>query len=140
IGSHAARALKAAGYEVIIYDNLLTGFVRNTCGFQFIKADISDSFMLESALSQGVEAVMHFAASAYVRESVLYPRKYFDNNVQSGLRFLNTVVDRGIKFFVFSSSCAVYGVPCGSEFPITEEARREPVNPYGASKLFFENA
>jgi UDP-glucose-4-epimerase GalE len=81
---------------------------------------------------------MHFAASAYVGESVINPRKYFENNVQNGLRLLNGAVDAGVRRIVFSSTCAVYGIP--HELPITEDTPRNPVNPYGASKLFFERA
>jgi UDP-glucose-4-epimerase GalE len=81
---------------------------------------------------------MHFAAHAYVEESVKRPRKYFANNVVGGLNLLDAVIDSGIDNFVFSSSCAVYGVPY--ENPIGEDVPRQPVNPYGASKLFLENA
>jgi UDP-glucose 4-epimerase len=81
---------------------------------------------------------MHFAAHAYVGESVENPRKYFGNNVLAAMTLLNSALDAGIRRFVFSPTCAVYGVP--DRMPITEEAPREPVNPYGASKLFFENA
>jgi len=85
-----------------------------------------------------VDAVMHFAAHAYVGESVENPRKYFRNNVLGALSLLNSALDAGIRRFVFSSSCAVYGIP--EQIPIAERTPREPVNPYGASKLFFENA
>jgi UDP-arabinose 4-epimerase len=85
-----------------------------------------------------VDAVMHFAAHAYVGESVENPRKYFQNNVLGALSLLNSALDAGIRRFVFSSSCAVYGIP--EQIPIAEQTPREPVNPYGASKLFFENA
>jgi len=85
-----------------------------------------------------VDAIMHFAAHAYVGESVENPRKYFQNNVVASLTLLNCALDAGIRRFVFSSSCAVYGIPL--QIPITEQMPREPVNPYGASKLFFENA
>jgi len=85
-----------------------------------------------------VDAVMHFAAHAYVGESVENPRKYFRNNVLGALSLLNSVLDAGIRRFVFSSTCAVYGIP--EQIPISEQTPREPVNPYGASKLFFENA
>jgi UDP-glucose-4-epimerase GalE len=139
IGSHAARALKKAGFEVVIYDNLSTGHRSNARGFELCTGDISDRYTLMSVLSD-VDAVMHFAASAYVGESVTNPRKYFDNNAIAAMTLLNAVTDSGIKKFVFSSSCAVYGVPLASEQPITEECPRIPVNPYGASKLFFENA
>jgi UDP-glucose-4-epimerase GalE len=81
---------------------------------------------------------MHFAAYAYVGESVENPRKYFRNNAVDALSLLNSAVDAGVRHFVFSSTCAVYGIP--DKIPITEQTPREPVNPYGASKLFFENA
>jgi len=81
---------------------------------------------------------MHFAAHAYVGESVENPRKYFRNNVEAALVLLNTAVDCGVKNFIFSSTCAVYGTP--AKVPITEDIPRQPINPYGASKLFFENA
>jgi UDP-glucose-4-epimerase GalE len=137
IGSHAARALRRSGYEVVIYDNLSTGFRRLAQGFELVEGDIADEARLRPALAR-VDAVMHFAAHAYVGESVADPRKYFGNNVAGALRLLNSALDAGIRRFVFSSSCAVYGVP--GQIPITEETPREPVNPYGTSKLFFENA
>jgi UDP-glucose-4-epimerase GalE len=137
IGSHTARALRRAGHQVRIYDNLSTGHIFLADGFELIVADIRDSATLTAAMG-GVDAVMHFAACAYVGESVADPRKYFDNNVASALVLLNTAVDCGIRKFLFSSSCAVYGVP--RSLPITEDHARSPINPYGASKLFFENA
>jgi UDP-glucose-4-epimerase GalE len=137
IGSHTARALWRAGYEVVIYDDLSTGFRRLAEGFELVKGDIADAAALGPVLARA-DAVMHFAAHAYVGESVTHPRKYFRNNVLGALRLLDAALDAGIRRFVFSSSCAVYGVP--EQIPITERAAREPVNPYGASKLFFENA
>jgi UDP-glucose-4-epimerase GalE len=137
IGSHAARALRRDGYDVVIYDNLSTGYPRLADGFDLVVGDIADRARLEPALKQ-VDAVMHFAASAYVGESVQKPRKYFQNNVEAALGLLNTAVDCGVKNFVFSSTCAVYGTP--AKVPITEDTPRQPINPYGASKLFFENA
>jgi UDP-glucose-4-epimerase GalE len=137
IGSHAARALRRSGYEVIVYDNLCTGHRRLAQGFELVEADIADTAKLRSVLVR-VEAVMHFAAHAYVGESGQNPRKYFRNNVEAGLNLLNATLDAGIQRFVFSSTCAVYGVP--AKVPITEDTPRQPVNPYGTSKLFFENA
>jgi UDP-glucose-4-epimerase GalE len=137
IGSHAARALRCSGYEVVIYDNLSTGFRRLAQGFELVEGDISDEAALRPVLGR-VDAVMHFAAHAYVGESVENPRKYFRNNVLAALSLLNSALDTGIRRFVFSSTCAVYGIP--GQIPITEQTPREPVNPYGASKLFFENA
>jgi UDP-glucose-4-epimerase GalE len=121
----------------VLYDNLSTGFRRLAQGFELVEGDIADEAKLRPALAR-VDAVMHFAAHAYVGESVENPRKYFRNNILGALSLLNSALDTGIRRFVFSSSCAVYGIP--GQIPITEQTPREPVNPYGASKLFFENA
>jgi UDP-glucose-4-epimerase GalE len=137
IGSHAARALRRSGYEVVLYDNLSTGFRRLAQGFELVEGDIADEARLRPALGR-VDAVMHFAAHAYVGESVENPRKYFGNNVLAAIGLLNSALDTGIRRFVFSSTCAVYGKP--ERIPIPETTPREPVNPYGSSKLFFENA
>jgi UDP-glucose-4-epimerase GalE len=137
IGSHAARALRRSGYEVVLYDNLSTGFRRLAQGFELVEGDITDEAKLRPVLAR-VNAVIHFAAHAYVGESVSNPRKYFRNNVVAALSLLNCAMDAGIRRFVFSSTCAVYGIP--EQIPITEQTPREPVNSYGASKLFFENA
>jgi UDP-glucose 4-epimerase len=137
IGSHAAHALKRRGYEVIVYDNLVAGHRELAKGFELIVGDISDREKLSEVLRR-VDAVMHFAAHAYVGESVVNPRKYFQNNVLDGLTLLNAVLDAKVRKFVFSSSCAVYGVP--AKVPITEDLPRSPVNPYGVTKLIFEQA
>jgi UDP-glucose-4-epimerase GalE len=137
IGSHAARALRRSGYEVIIYDNLSTGYARLAGGFELVNGDIGDAEKLKSVLGR-VDAVMHFAAHAYVGESAENPRKYYHNNVVAGLTLLNAVVDAEIEHFIFSSTCAVYGLP--AKVPIAEDTVRQPVNPYGATKLAFENA
>jgi UDP-glucose-4-epimerase GalE len=137
IGSHTARALRRHDHEVIIYDNLSTGHEFLAKGFELVVGDIADSGKLRTALER-TEAVVHFAAHAYVGESVTNPRKYFRNNVEGALTLLNTAIDAGVRRLVFSSTCAVYGTPVA--VPITEEATRQPINPYGASKLFFENA
>ncbi len=137
IGSHATHALKRRGYDVIVYDNLSTGHAALADGFELVVGDISDHGKLSQVLRR-VDAVMHFAAFAYVGESVVNPRKYFKNNVQDGLTLLNAVIDAKVPRFIFSSTCAVYGVP--DKVPITEKTLRAPVNPYGASKLAFEHA
>jgi UDP-glucose-4-epimerase GalE len=137
IGSHAARALRRAGYEAIIYDSLVNGHRRLADGFELVEGDIADEAKLRSALKR-VDGVMHFAAHAYVGESVENPRKYFHNNVEAALGLLNATLDAGIRRFVFSSTCAVYGEP--AKIPITEDNPRQPVNPYGTSKLFCEFA
>jgi UDP-arabinose 4-epimerase len=137
IGSHAAHALRRHGYDVLIYDNLSRGHRFLAEGFELIEAAIADRAQLTRALDR-VAGIMHFAADSQVGESVENPRKYFDNNVEGGLTLLNAALDAGVKRFIFSSTCAVYGVP--ARVPITEDTPRQPVNPYGMSKLFFENA
>jgi UDP-glucose 4-epimerase len=137
IGSHTAHALRRRGYEVIVYDNLVAGHAELAQGFELIVGDISDGAKLSRVLGR-VDAVMHFAAHAYVGESVVNPRKYFQNNVLDGLTLLHAVLDSKVRRFVFSSSCAVYGVP--AKVPITEDLPRSPVNPYGVTKLIFEQA
>lgn len=137
IGSHAARALNRAGHEVIIFDNLSTGYERLASGFELIKGDILDAKALPGALTR-IDAIMHFAAHAYVGESVTNPKKYFRNNVEGGLALLNAALEAEVKTIIFSSTCAVYGEV--AKVPIAEDIPREPVNPYGVSKLFFEQA
>ncbi len=137
IGSHAAHALRRHGYDVLVYDNLSRGHRFLAEGFELIEAAIADRAQLTRALAR-VSGIMHFAAESQVGESVENPRKYFDNNVEGGLTLLNAALDAGIKRFIFSSTCAVYGIP--AKVPITEDTPRQPVNPYGMSKLFFENA
>jgi UDP-glucose-4-epimerase GalE len=137
IGSHAARALRRAGHEVIIFDNLCTGYEFLTAGFELVKGDMLDSAALARVLPRA-DAIMHFAAHAYVGESVTNPRKYFRNNVEGGLSLLNAALDAGVKKIIFSSTCAVYGEP--AKVPIEENTPRQPVNSYGISKLFFEQA
>jgi len=137
IGSHAAHVLRRKGYEVLIYDNLSTGHRHLAEGFELIVADMADRAKLEAALRRS-DSVMHFAAHAFVGESVVNPRKYFHNNVVSGLTLLDAVMESRVRKFIFSSTCAVYGNPV--KVPITESNPRQPVNPYGATKLAFENA
>jgi len=137
VGSHAAHALRSDGHDVVIYDNLSTGHRSLADGFELIVGEIADRVKLSPVLRR-VDAVMHFAGHAYVGESVENPRKYFRNNVEAALTLLNACVDGGIRRIVFSSSCTVYGIP--SKIPMAEDAPREPVSAYGASKLFFEHA
>jgi len=137
VGSHTAHALRRHGHDVVIYDNLSTGHRFLADGFELIVGDITDLAKLSPVLRR-VDGVMHFAGHAYVGESVENPRKYFRNNVDAALMLLNACVDSGVRRLIFSSSCTVYGIP--SNIPITENASREPVSAYGASKLFFEHA
>src|SRR4051794_13074114 len=137
IGGHAARVLARRGYQPEIYDNLSTGYAAFAKGFRLTEGDLRDREKLMRALD-GCEAVLHFAASAYVGESVADPRKYFSNNVEGSLSVLNAVLDSGIRNLIFSSTCATYGIP--NDMPISDSTVQNPVNPYGASKLFFEHA
>jgi UDP-glucose-4-epimerase GalE len=137
IGSHTARVLRRHGHEVIVYDNLSTGHDFLAQGFELVVGDINDGEKLRRELSR-VEGVVHFAACAYVGESTANPRKYFRNNVEGALTLLNAALDPGVRKFVFSSTCAVYGTP--AKVPITEDMPRQPINPYGVTKLFMENA
>jgi UDP-arabinose 4-epimerase len=137
IGSHTARALQRAGHEAILFDNLCTGYEFLAKGFELVKGDMLDASALIKVMPR-TEAIMHFAAHAYVGESVTNPKKYFHNNVEGGLSLLNAALEVGVKKVIFSSTCAVYGVP--SKVPIDENNPRQPVNPYGVSKMFFEQA
>jgi UDP-glucose-4-epimerase GalE len=137
IGSHAVRALSRAGHEVVIFDNLSRGFRELAQGFELIEADLLDPAAVAEAAA-GSDAVMHFAALASVGESVEKPDLYFRNNVTGAMNLLNAARDAGVRYFVFSSTAAVYGMP--ERLPIPEETPREPINPYGSSKLFFEYA
>ncbi len=137
IGSHAARTLARRGHEVVIYDDLSTGHRELARGFQLIEGAVGDPARLRPALL-GADAVMHFAAKSLVSESMRDPRKYFEYNVRDGLVLLNTCIESGVKKFIFSSTAAVYGNP--EKTPITENAPKQPVNPYGFSKLAFEGA
>lgn len=139
IGSHTARVLRRAGLEVLIYDNLSTGFDFLAKGFEMVVGDVHDATKLLETVKK-VDAVMHFAANHYVGESVINPRKYYHNNVEGGLSLLNAVVDSGKKniVIIFSSTCSVYGAP--EKMPINEDYPLTPINPYGVSKVFFEQA
>jgi len=137
IGSHTARVLRRHGHEVILYDNLSTGHDFLAKGFELVVGDIGDEAKVRHQLGR-VEAVVHFAAHAYVGESTVNPRKYFRNNVEDGLTLLNAALDIGVRKFVFSSTCAIYGAP--DKVPITEDAPKQPINPYGVTKLFLERA
>jgi UDP-arabinose 4-epimerase len=137
IGSHAAKALARAGYRPVTYDNMVYGNRWAVNWGPFIEADIADrAALLETFKGYRIEAVMHFAAFAYVGESMEKPEIYFRNNVAGTLNLLDAMREAGIRHFVFSSTCATYGMP--ERMPITEETPRAPVNPYGESKLMVE--
>jgi UDP-glucose-4-epimerase GalE len=130
------KALRAAGHSPVVLDDLRTGH-RWAVGDSLLVVGRVGERPLRAIVEHGIEAVMHFAASAYVRDSLVDPRSYFVNNVVEGLALLNATVDAGVRLFVQSSSCAVFGAHAG---PIAESAPRAPINPYGASKHFFEEA
>ena len=137
IGSHTARALARNGHEVLVYDNLSTGHRFLADGFEFVAGSLAEREKLLSCL-RNVDGVFHFAACADVAESLRNPRKYYENNVLGGLSLLAATTEAKVPFFVFSSSCAVYGLP--SKVPISEIEKCRPINPYGATKLAFEQA
>ena len=137
IGSHTAHVLRKRGYDVIIYDNLCTGDRELAEGFELIVADFADRKKIDAVLRR-CEAVMFFAAHASVGESVENPRKYYHNNVSSAISLLDAVMESRVRKFIISSTAAVYGNP--PKTPIGEDSPKHPVNPYGATKLAFENA
>jgi len=137
IGSHACKALARAGYRPVSYDNLAHGHEWAVKWGPLIVGDIADKAKVGSVLRR-CDAVMFFAAHAYVGESVENPKKYYHNNVLSAISLLDSVMESRVRKFIFSSTAAVYGNPMQS--PITESNPRQPVNPYGATKLAFENA
>lgn len=137
VGSHCARALAAAGYEVVVYDNLTIGHRDFVRWGKLIEGDIRDANALDALFkSDYFDAVMHFAALACVGESVTDPGRYYDVNVHGTQVLLNAMIRAGVGLLVFSSSCAVYGEP--TQIPISENAKLEPVNPYGFTKLVCE--
>ena len=137
IGSHTCKALAVAGYTPVVYDNLVHGHEWAVRWGQFEHGDILDRARLDEVIAKyRPEAVIHFAAFAYVGESVTEPGKYYRNNVGGSLILLEAMKHHDIPRIVFSSSCAVYGVP--DQVPITEAAPRRPINPYGMSKMIVE--
>ena len=139
IGSHTAKALARAGFEPVVFDNFSTGHPWAVKWGPLVEADLSDHGALRHAIRRyGIVAAIHFAAYAYVGESVREPRKYFQNNITNTLNLMDALLDTDVEHIVFSSSCAVYGVP--ESLPIFEDQPKLPVNPYGESKLFIERA
>lgn len=137
IGSHTCRELALRGYQPIVYDNLSNGHAWAVRYGPLIEGDLADTALLTATLRETkAQAVIHFAAFAYVGESMHDPQKYFRNNVGGTISLLEAMKAAGVARIVFSSSCATYGYP--ERVPITEHQRQEPVNPYGASKLFVE--
>ena len=138
IGSVFVEAALDAGHRVAVFDNLLEGH-RSAVDprAEFVAGDLGSGVGLADALKAAqAEAIIHFAAHALVGESMSNPGKYFLNNVGHGICLLEAGVQRGVRKFVFSSTCAVYGKP--SRLPMTEDLPLQPVNPYGESKRMFE--
>jgi UDP-arabinose 4-epimerase len=137
IGSHTCKLLKRSGHDPVVFDNLSTGHRALVRFGPMHHGDINDSNALRKVFAaEKPDAVIHFAASAYVGESMRIPRSYYRNNISGTLNLLDAMADAGIKKLVFSSSCATYGVP--SVIPIREDSPQSPINPYGESKLFGE--
>ncbi|WP_408591761.1 UDP-glucose 4-epimerase GalE [Novosphingobium sp.] len=138
IGSHAVLALQDAGWPVAVIDNLVTGFrFAVPEGVAFYQGDISDEALLARIFAeQGTRAIMHFAGSVVVPESVVDPLKYYRNNTGSTRALIAAAVACGVPHFIFSSTAATYGIPEVS--PVTEDTAQRPINPYGMSKLMSE--
>ena len=137
IGSHTCKALAESGYIPVCFDNLSTGNKWAVKWGSFELGDIRDFERIYSVIKKYEPvAIIHFAASAYVGESVLEPEKYYENNVYGSLALLKAMLQCSVKNFIFSSTCATYGIPVS--LPINESHPQNPINPYGASKLFVE--
>ena len=140
IGSHAVFALQQMGYSIVVLDNLVYGhrdLVDRVLKVPLVVGSTLDRALLDSLFDRyDIGAVMHFAAYTYVGESVTDPSKYYESNVVGTLTLLDAMVAAGVKSFVFSSTCATYGMP--QALPITEDHPQQPINPYGRTKLMVE--
>jgi len=139
IGSHCVRQLQAAGHEPVVLDNLVFGHRKAVAhSIPFYDEDLGNREAVRGILvKEAIELVMHFAAFAYVGESVENPLKYYDNNVGKTIQLLTAMRETGVTRFVFSSTCATYGIP--ERMPMTEDLPQDPINPYGQTKLDVEN-
>ncbi len=137
IGSHVVRLLGEAGYDVVVYDNCSTGCADSILYGELVIGDLADTELLHNVLSQHqFSAVLHFAASLIVPESVARPLEYYSNNTRNTLNLLQCCSLTGINKIIFSSTAAVYGEP--EKTPVTESTPTQPINPYGRSKLMSE--
>jgi UDP-glucose-4-epimerase GalE len=139
VGSHAAKQLVASGHEVLVVDNLAEGHRPSVGRMKFVEADLLDRKRIAGLLTEHkIDAVMHFAAFAYVGVSVMEPAIYYQNNIVGSLSLLDAMRDAGVDRMVFSSSCATYGIP--QRVPITEDHPQNPISPYGFTKYVIERA
>ncbi len=139
IGSHTVRVLTARGHDVYVFDNLSFGHPAAVPADRLIVGDLGNADVLDHAiLIHRIEAVVHFAAFAFVGESVTDPAKYYRNNVANSLTLFERMRRHGVNRVVFSSTCATYGTP--DRMPITEDTPQRPINPYGRTKLMIEQA
>jgi len=137
VGSHTVMELRRLGHQVVAFDDLSEGHAGALGDCPLVRGSLADEARVEAALrDSGAEAVMHFAASAYVGESVEDPQKYYYNNVVNSLGLLRAMRRAGVDRIVFSSSCTLYGVP--DRVPITEDQPVRPINPYGHTKAAVE--
>ncbi|MDP8994862.1 MAG: UDP-glucose 4-epimerase GalE [Pseudomonadota bacterium] len=138
IGSHAVLALLDAGWPVVVIDNLTTGFEWAVPeGAAFARGDIADTALVARLIARhGIGAIMHFAGSIVVPESVEKPLQYYENNTVKSRSLIASAVEGGVRHFIFSSTAATYGIP--EEVPVRETAPTQPINPYGWSKLMTE--
>jgi UDP-glucose 4-epimerase len=138
IGSHAVLALKDSGWNVAVVDDLSTGSPKALQeGVPFYEGNITDRALVERIIrDEGIGAIMHFAGSIVVPESVEQPLKYYANNTLASHSLMTTAIENGVKHILFSSTAAVYGAP--ETVPVSEDDPKEPINPYGASKLMTE--
>lgn len=137
IGSHINKELNREGYRTVVFDSLISGHREAVKWGSFLRGDLAKIPDLEKAFEEfPIQAVFHFAASAYVGESVVEPEKYYYNNVVNTLNLLKVMRTYGCRQLVFSSTCATYGEP--AQTPITEDMPQNPINPYGRTKLAVE--
>jgi UDP-glucose 4-epimerase len=138
IGSHVNKGLHVQGHDTLVFDNLTYGHRELAKWGTFVQGDLEDKDHLREVFRRyPITAVMHFAAFAYVGESVENPRKYYINNVCNALNLLDVMLEYNVELFIFSSTCATYGTPV--RIPIGEDHPQDPINPYGRSKLMVEN-